>query len=454
MRQGPFTASRPIRVLFIVDSLYWVIGNFSHQITKNNPELQAVTCSQFAIRKTAKRFGSFPNCFDVIHFLRSKTIPSFWGILPIVTTFHHLEPATTWSPFHQSNAVMTVSSQWHEYLVQQGIPESHLSLVPYGVDTDAFHPPNEGDRREIKKALNFSHEAFVLGFSARRMSDVDDRKGVTRFLQSLKKIRDDLANLSILIVGPGWQALARDIRRLGVVCIQAPYEITHERIAKFYRAMDLFWVTSRIEGGPVPLLEAMASGIPCISTPVGAARDLIKNNKNGFVVPFKASNQFVDRTLELARNQNLRHRIGREARKTILGERQWSQAQKKLRHLYSLALHNFYKNPSQNFSRNRFDEMYIQNQSRQESMTAETFYSQKIQSWIQACEQINGFRMMVEMREWKIASQFGLRALHSKPFDPSLWKEIIRVLKKNKKLNISQPRHNEQHALLTSKPPF
>ena len=56
-----------------------------------------------------------------------------WGGLPIVTTFHHLDPATNLTLYHQSDVVMTVSSQWHQHLTQLGIPENHQALVPFGV---------------------------------------------------------------------------------------------------------------------------------------------------------------------------------------------------------------------------------------------------------------------------------------------------------------------------------
>ncbi len=400
MNENPSTGARPVRVLCIVDSLYWVIGNFARQITKNNPGIQAVTCSQFAIRKTVKRFGSLPPCFDVVHFLRTKTIEGFCGALPTVTTFHHLDLATDLTPFHQSDAVMTVCSQWHQYLTQLGIPENHQALVPFGVDTNTFYPPQDEIRLKVRKALQFSKDAFVLGFSSRRASNNDDRKGVTCFIQALKRLRQHLPNLATLIIGPGWKVLAKDIRKQGIPCTQAAYEIIHERVAKFYRAMDLFWVTSRVEGGPVPLLEAMASGLPCLSTPVGAALDLINNTENGYIVSFDSPELFVTRSLQLAQNPELRHRIGDEARKTILQRRQWRQVRGKLQELYALAIKNFHTRSNRSLSQKETSETGESNHKKvlwKNPMSAELFFSQKVQNWIHACEQMNGLRMMVEM---------------------------------------------------------
>ncbi len=457
MSKFPVTGIRPIRVLFIVDSLYWVIGNFAHQIAKNNPAIHAVTCSQFAIRKTIKRFGQFPTCFDVVHFLRTKTISEFWGSHPIVTTLHHFDSATNLAPFYQSDAVMTVSAQWQQFLTQRGIPESHQALVPFGVDTKVFSPAQDEARRTLRKTFNFPKDAFILGFSSRQISNSDNRKGITCFLQALKKLRQQLPSLATLIMGLGWQGLAKEIRKQGVHCTLAPYEMTHEHVAKFYRAMDLFWVTSRIEGGPVPLLEAMASSLPCISTPVGAALDLIKNNENGYIVPFDSPGLFADLSLQLARDETLRIFMGKQARQTIIDNSQWNHVGEKLQELYRLAIKNFHTHSNQNFCHNQASEMVKRNNqkvSQQNPMSEELFFSKKVQRWLQTCEQVNGLRMMVGMKEWKTASRLGYQTLSTTPFDASLWKEIIGAVKKREKLRPSQTNYKHAHTLFPPKQPL
>ncbi len=452
MRKFPGTNIRPIRVLFIVDSLHWVIGNFAHQITKHNPEIHAVTCSQFAIRKTIKRFGEFPTCFDIVHCLRTKTIPEFFDSLPIVTTLHHFDAATDLAPFYHSDAVMTVSTQWQQYLAQRGITETHQVIVPFGVDTNTFFPPENESRLKVRKTLNFPNDAFVLGFSSRRLSNVADRKGVTCFLRALQSLRQQLPNLATLIIGPGWRTLAKAMRQRGIPCTQAPYEVNHEQVAKFYSAIDLFWVTSRIEGGPVPLLEAMASSIPCISTPVGAALDLINNGRNGYIVPFDSPELLVKQSLQLAQDETLRNAIGLEARKTIVQNRQWCHTGRKLQHLYRLAIDNFHLRSKHTYMHDENctkTERKIPKGSSLKPMAEDVFHSRKVQSWIQACEQINGLRLMTEMREWKAAYQFGLKALRATPFNPSLWKEVISAILKTNKISTPQTKRDEASTFLT-----
>jgi len=81
-------------------------------------------------------------------------------------------------------------------------------------------------------------------------------------------------------------------------------------------------------------------------------------------------------------------------------------------------------------------------------------FFQKVQTWIQACEQINGLRMIVEMKEWKAASRFGFRALRTTPFDPTLCREIVSVLQKSRKTTPPQLMYDETQTLLTPKKPL
>ena len=419
-----------IRVLLIVDSLYWAIGNFAQQIIKESSWIDPFICSQFTIRQYVKRFGSFPMTFDVVHFLTMRTMPPFSGRLPIVTTLHHIDSSTDMAHLDYSDAVMTVSEQWQQHLRELGVPKERLRLVPFGVDINQFRPANVKEYDQIREDFQIASDAFVIGFSARRTSDTDGRKGVQCFVQAVRTIRRILPNLSILIIGPGWQGLVRELNNDGIHCVQVGYQLDHMKIAKLYRILDVFWVTSRIEGGPVPLLEAMASGISCISTPVGAAVDLVEHQKNGFLVPFDCPDQLVQQTLQLADNQVLRERIGCEARSTIVRKRQWGQVIQHLKPLYEGAIKNFYQRETSKFLRDvrlyYFNE--ATNSTSPQLLKLTNAFSPKSQNWIQACEHLRGLKMMMQLGEWRIATQVVGLALKVGVTDHNVWWQLVVVL--------------------------
>ena len=58
-------------------------------------------------------------------------------------------------------------------------------------------------------------------------------------------------------------------------------------VAELYRAMDVFALSSLWEGGPITLIEAMASGLPVVATPVGIVPEVVRDGVNGFLVPLR-----------------------------------------------------------------------------------------------------------------------------------------------------------------------
>ena len=431
---------RPLRVLLIVDSLYWVIGNFAKQITKDNPEIEASICSKFTINKTIARFGQFPTSFDVVHYLTSKPLKLFLGQTPTVTTLHHRNTETKIMPFHESDAVMSVSRQWYNHLIQQGVPERKLALIPFGVDTEQFRPHKNEERNQIRNELGLPHDAFVVGFAGKSSSDKEGRKGLHCFANAIKQLNTQLSNLHVLVIGPGWKRLFHQFSLDRVPCTHLPYHIDHGVMAKFYWALDVHWITSMVEGGPVPLFEAMASGIPCISTPVGGALDVLHNRHNGFIVPFNASEQFALLSLRLSKEHYLKNQIGEEARKTIVRERQWRDVRKNTLALYQLAIENFQnrkierggKVPHGNLTKRRST-----NRLNLENLPAH-IHSLKMHNWMKACEQINGIKMMIKIGEWKTASRLGIEALGTSLFTPYLWKDILSAFFTKGKLRVDQ----------------
>lgn len=77
--------------------------------------------------------------------------------------------------------------------------------------------------------------------------------------------------------------------------------------------IDILLLPSRTEGLPRVILEAMAFGIPCVAYDVGGVSDLVKNKKNGFLVPKKDVQQFYDSVKRLLEDRFLRKEMGNNA---------------------------------------------------------------------------------------------------------------------------------------------
>jgi hypothetical protein len=89
-------------------------------------------------------------------------------------------------------------------------------------------------------------------------------------------------------------------------------------VAVLYRALDFYWVTARVEGGPVPLLEAMSSGLCALTTRVGLANDVVIDGVNAVFIAMNDSAAFARETVRLWNDKPRRAAMGAEARKSMV----------------------------------------------------------------------------------------------------------------------------------------
>lgn len=164
-----------------------------------------------------------------------------------------------------------------------------VARVPYCVDPDIFHPLE--DREGIRRKYGIAGEAFVIGNFHRDSEGADltrpkVQKGADIFLAIARSLKDRLPQLAVLLAGPRRHYLLGQLEAAGIPVrfagekpgVSDDYErniLDRPSLNRLYQALDVCVVSSRWEGGPYSVLEAILSGRPVISTPVGIARDLL-----------------------------------------------------------------------------------------------------------------------------------------------------------------------------------
>lgn len=92
------------------------------------------------------------------------------------------------------------------------------------------------------------------------------------------------SDVRLILMGQGLSEIARDLRRFcEVIHLDRGHGYDHAEAPGWYREMSALIITSRIEAGPLPLFEALASGVPVLSTPVGWASYMIHEGQNGYL---------------------------------------------------------------------------------------------------------------------------------------------------------------------------
>jgi len=326
------TTARKFRVLLVPDSIYWVTGTIAKAIATANPWIDATVVSGPLLGELFPDDSVIAERFDLVHFIcpyaSRDWLPRLRSKVPVVTSHHHV---TSWEMIAhnvEGDAIVAGSSEWVHDLEKRGADMSRVFRVPYGVDVNLFIPATRGSRDTIKQKLGLAAASPVIGFFAKRASNDDDRKGTDVFVDAVFKLHQVLPAAGVLIVGPGWQELVERFKSAGIECAWIPFVVDSRDIAPLYHALDFYWVTARVEGGPVPLLEAMSSEVCCLSTEVGLAREVVRHGVNAELLPMDDSSAFASRTVALWNDPDKRAAMGRAARETMLTDmRDYDMAQ-------------------------------------------------------------------------------------------------------------------------------
>jgi len=178
-------------------------------------------------------------------------------------------------------AVLCVSEAVRKmYLENTDCPPGKCRTIPNGVDLSRLQDPRP--RTEVLGELGIPSGNKVVGVVARLVGE----KNLSLFLEAAAEIRGVREDVSFLIVGYGDQREALE-RQAGALGLGDAVRFTGLRsdVPDLLGVMDCFLLTSRTEGLPVVLLEAMGSGVPVVATDVGGVGEIIRSREDGFLVP-------------------------------------------------------------------------------------------------------------------------------------------------------------------------
>ncbi|MBB4012698.1 glycosyltransferase [Niveibacterium umoris] len=154
-----------------------------------------------------------------------------------------------------------------------GWPAARTEVLPNGLDVSQFRP-DASARHALRSALGVEEGAALIGMVA-RWSPVKNHR---LFLDAAARVRRIRPDARFVLVGKdlddGNAELAAWLDELGLRAVVHLLGPRHD-VAQLYPAFDLLALTSRSEGFPNVLAEAMACGVPVVSTDVGDARDIV-----------------------------------------------------------------------------------------------------------------------------------------------------------------------------------
>jgi len=189
-----------------------------------------------------------------------------------------------------------------------------VRLIPLGLPLDRLLTISALERTAARKRLSVPDDVIVVS-TVGRLTTI---KQQTLFVEMAHRVSHKSDRFVFLVVGDG--ELRRDLqqrtKRLGIEHY-VQFLGWRADLETIYAATDVFVLTSRNEGTPVALIEAMAAGVASVSTDVGGVRDVITGVDVGMLVPSGDADALTAAVCELADDEAKRQKLGRQARESV-----------------------------------------------------------------------------------------------------------------------------------------
>lgn len=278
-------------VSFVIEradwAIRWIGEHVCDEIERLAPGTAAVTTRPQRVTDGVVHFGS--------QYMWLSWGPAMSAANRYVTSFLHGKPedgpkvARHIDAFIKSvprlSRIVTAAGLVERRLLSWGIPQEKIVRIPIGVDTELFAPPSDAERQAARARLGIGPGQVAIGSFQKDGVGWGEGmtpkwiKGPDLFLAAVERLARE-RSIFVVLTGPARGYVKQGLERLGVSYAHS-YVDSHEDLIDCYYALDLYLITAREEGGPMGLMESMASGVPVVSTAVGMAPDLIRDGTTG-----------------------------------------------------------------------------------------------------------------------------------------------------------------------------
>lgn len=276
---------------FVVEPHNWSIAADGRNIASGILQIDP----SFKIKVTDKPYLSFANNVHFgSQFMFQNWLPFFKKDKNIIVTYFHgnigLNPVLDKNLYFLSdnhsrvNKIIVSFNGMRKRLVDLGIPADKIIRIPIGVSTELFTPPKSTfEIEQIRRNLNIPMNIKVIGSFQKdgegwgQGLSPKHIKGPDILLRSLHAVNNE-EPVFVLLSGPSRGYVMDGLKKIGIP-FKHIYANSEEEMSNLYRAIDLYLISSREEGGPKGLIEALSTGCPVVTTPVGMATDMNSQSK-------------------------------------------------------------------------------------------------------------------------------------------------------------------------------
>jgi glycosyltransferase involved in cell wall biosynthesis len=209
----------------------------------------------------------------------------------------------------EADAFVVISQEIDDELAALGVEPRRRLRIPNGVDVARFAPPTTDPREPLAPSVGDGPVVIAVG----RLSP---EKRLRELSEHWHLVEAEHPDATLVIVGKRVNKVDANAVQLAegsrIVHVGARSDVENA-----YRAADIYVSASAAEGLSNALLEAMATGLPCVVTAAGGVGDVVTNGSNGLVVPPDDMPSVIAAINKLLADPNLAQQLGRRARETV-----------------------------------------------------------------------------------------------------------------------------------------
>ncbi len=277
--------------------------------------------------------------------LRAYDHPVLWIIKFLGRIFSPKQWVSGWienSPYKGGNLcnIIAISKMVKKDLMRwYQIPEKNITVVYNGVDVDHFHPRNRQHREEIRRRHGIGEEDLVVLF----VSNNFRMKGLSFLMGALARVRQEgHPPFKLLVLGRDREnPYLRLAKKLGITK-EVIFVGSSGEIEKYYGASDFLAHPTFYDACSLTVLEALASGLPVITTDANGAGGIITQGQEGFVIPDPRADQVLVEKISYFLNRERLEKASIAARRLAESysiERNWREMEKIFQKEFSKGVH-------------------------------------------------------------------------------------------------------------------
>ena len=308
----------------ILDSNDWAVATVVNNVKENIHNFDICKQKKAQIRcKRIVHYASFPEFYRERKKLRML---HYLGNTIIVTCFHIVDGNSDYNTIVKYDRYVDV---WHtscritqNKMINMGIQKEKIQVIPIPVNSNIFNLKyDEQTILQIQKQIKIPLGYSVIGSFQKDGNGWGEGmepkliKGPDLFCDAVEQIAKKTP-VFVLLSGPARGYVKNRLEKANI-----PYSHVYfnesEMVANLYKFIDIYIMASREEGGPMSVLESMASGVPIVATRVGQAPDIIESGKNGVLVDIGDVQAIATAAEKILTDKEYRESLIAEGLKTV-----------------------------------------------------------------------------------------------------------------------------------------